>query len=163
MKRKTGKFLFSVSLFAVLTVLMVFRPHVVNAATGEEIDGSVLTTDLEAEDIYQNRMRSSYLCSGTVKITNKGNGSVGIYGSTDCYVDCDTVKTYIYLERSKGDGAFSSYRSWEYSTTNTFTLSKSFTYPVETGYYYRLRGYHSCTKNGVTENGGTRTNGIYIG
>ena len=34
---------------------------------------------------------------------------------------------------------------------------------VEKGYYYRLRGYHSCTKNGVTENGGSRTNGIYIG
>ena len=34
---------------------------------------------------------------------------------------------------------------------------------VEKGYYYRLRGYHSCTKNGVTENGGSSTNGIYIG
>lgn len=22
---------------------------------------------------------------------------------------------------------------------------------VEKGYYYRLRGYHSCTKSGVTE------------
>ena len=34
---------------------------------------------------------------------------------------------------------------------------------VEKGYYYRLRGYHSCTKSGVTENGGSSTNGIYIG
>ena len=34
---------------------------------------------------------------------------------------------------------------------------------VEKGYYYRLRGYHSCKKNGVTENGGSRTDGIYIG
>ena len=33
----------------------------------------------------------------------------------------------------------------------------------EKGYYYRLRGYHSCTKNGVIENGGSVTDGIYIG
>ncbi|MGN0315663.1 MAG: DUF6147 family protein [Fusicatenibacter sp.] len=130
---------------------------------GDTVDDSILVDEIESEDVYENRLRSSYLYSGTVKITNNGNGYVGIYGSTDCYVDCDKVKTYIYLERSTGNGAFSSYRSWEYSSTNTCTLSKSFTYPVEKGYYYRLRGYHSCTKNGTTENAGTRTNGIYIG
>lgn len=134
-----------------------------NEYLGEVLDGSVLTDDAEAEDEYLNRLRSSYLCSGRVKIANNGNGYVGIYGSTDCYVDCDTVKTYIYLERSTGNGAFSSYKSWEYSTKNACTLSKSFSYPVEKGYYYRLRGYHSCTKNGVTENAGTCTDGIYIG
>ena len=32
---------------------------------------------------------------------------------------------------------------------------------VEKGYYYRLRGYHSCTKNGVIENGGS-SNGWYL-
>ena len=46
---------------------------------------------------------------------------------------------------------------------NTASLYMSKELKVEKGYYYRLRGYHSCTKSGVTENGGSSTNGIYIG
>lgn len=46
---------------------------------------------------------------------------------------------------------------------NTNSLYFSTQIKVEKGYYYRLRGYHSCTKSGVTENGGSSTNGIYIG
>lgn len=46
---------------------------------------------------------------------------------------------------------------------NTDCLYFSTQIKVEKGYYYRLRGYHSCTKNGVTENGGSVTDGIYIG
>lgn len=45
----------------------------------------------------------------------------------------------------------------------TASLYMSKELKVEKGYYYRLRGYHSCTKSGVTENGGSSTNGIYIG
>ena len=44
---------------------------------------------------------------------------------------------------------------------NEASLYMSKEVKVEKGYYYRLRGYHSCTKSGVTENGGSVTDGIY--
>ena len=67
------------------------------------------------------------------------------------------------MERSTGSGSFYSYKKWENVDYNTDSLFMSKEIKVEKGYYYRLRGYHSCTKSGVTENGGSSTNGIYIG
>lgn len=130
---------------------------------GEIVDGSVLTNDMEAEDYQQIRLKNSYLYDGFIKITNNGNGIVGIGGSTNCFVTCDVVKLNLYLERSKGDSNFSSYKSFTYTAYNTNALGKSLNYAVEKGYYYRLRGYHYASKNGKAENLGSRTNGIYIG
>ncbi len=130
---------------------------------GTVIDGSVLTDQSEAEDLQQCRLRNSYLGQGFVKITNNGNGIVGIGGSTECFVKCDTVRLNLYLERSKGDSNFSSYKSFTYTASNTNFLGRSLNYAVEKGYYYRLRGYHYASKNGKAENLGSRTNGIYIG
>lgn len=130
---------------------------------GNIVDGSVLTDDNEAEDLQQTRLRNSYLYQGFVKITNNGNGIVGIGGSTECFVKCDTVKLNLYLERSKGDSNFSSYKSFTYTASNTNFLGRSLNYVVEKGYYYRLRGYHYASKDGKAENLGSRTNGIYIG
>lgn len=130
---------------------------------GTIVDGSVLTDQSEAEDLQQTRLRNSYLAQGFVKITNNGNGVVGIGGSTDCFVTCDVVKLNLYLERTKDGSGFSSYKRFEYTAKNTSMLGKSFSYAVEKGYYYRLRGYHYASKNGKAENLGSRTNGIYIG
>ena len=116
---------------------------------GTTIDGSVLTNDTESIGNYQSVARSTYLHQGFVRITNNGNGYIG--------------KLNIYLERSSGPEDFYSYKKWENVDYNEASLYMSKEIKVEKGYYYRLRGYHSCTKNGVTENGGSRTNGIYIG
>lgn len=129
----------------------------------DTIDGSVLTNDLESSGDYQSVARSTYLHQGFVRITNNGNGYVGISAGTECNVTCNTVKLNVYLERSKGDGNFYSYEKWGKVDYNTESLYMGTQVKVEKGYYYRLRGYHSCTKNGVTENGGSSTNGIYIG
>lgn len=130
---------------------------------GDTIDGSVLTNDLESSGDYQSVARSTYLHQGFVRITNNGNGYVGISAGTECNVTCNTVKLNVYLEHSKGDGNFYSYEKWGKVDYNTESLYMGTQVKVEKGYYYRLRGYHSCTKNGVTENGGSSTNGIYIG
>ena len=130
---------------------------------GNTIDGSVLTNDVESVGNYLSVARSTYLHEGYVRITNNGNGYVGVGGATLCNVTCNTVKLNIYLERSKGDGNFYSYMKWENIDYNTNSLYMGKEVKVEKGYYYRLRGYHSCTKNGVLENGGSSTNGIYIG
>ena len=129
---------------------------------GNTIDGSVLTNETESIGNYQSVARSTYLHQGFVRITNNGNGYIGIGGGTECNVTCGTVKLNIYLERSTGSGSFYSYKKWENVDYNTDSLFMSKEIKVEKG-YYRLRGYHSCTKSGVTENGGSSTNGIYIG
>lgn len=130
---------------------------------GNVVDGSVLTDGNEAEDFEQARLRNSYLAQGFIKITNNGNGVVGIGGSTSCYVTCDVVKLNLYLERSKGDSNFSSYKSFTYTANNTHSLTRGLSYAVEKGYYYRLRGYHYASKDGKAENLISRTDGIYIG
>lgn len=130
---------------------------------GEMLDGSKLTDEQEAEDTVTPRLRSSFLAQGFVKIVNNGNGVVGIGGSTSCFSDCDVVKLNLYLERTKGDTGFSSYKSFTYVAYNENYLGRSMNYAVEKGYYYRLRGYHYASKGGEAENLGSMTNGIYIG
>lgn len=130
---------------------------------GNTIDGSELTNETESIGNYQSVARSTYLHQGFVRITNNGNGYIGITGGTECNVSCNVVKLNVYLERSSGPEDFYSYKKWENVDYNTNSLYFSTQIKVEKGYYYRLRGYHSCTKNGTIENGGSRTDGIYIG
>ena len=99
-----------------------------------------------------------------IKYHQCASRNIGLFRKYNrCNVSCNTVKLNVYLERSSGSEDFYSYKKWENVDYNTNSLYFSKEVKVEKGYYYRLRGYHSCTKNGVTENGGSRTNGIYIG
>lgn len=166
MKKTFGKWGLVLAMFIGILTLSLNQKEVYAEEPeylGQIVDGSILTDDNEAEDYQQVRLRNSYLAHGFIKITNNGNGIVGIGGSTDCFVTCDTIKLNLYLERSKGDTGFYSYKSFEYTATNTNSLTKGFNYAVEKGYYYRLRGYHYASKNGIGENLGSRTDGIYIG
>ena len=113
---------------------------------GNTIDESVLTNEIESVGTYQSVARSTYLHEGYVRITNNGNGYIGIGGATLCNVTCNTVKLNIYLERSSGPEDFYSYKKWEKVDYNTNSLYFSTQIKVEKGYYYRLRGYHSCTR-----------------
>ena len=117
---------------------------------GNTIDGSELKNETESIGNYLSVARSTYLHQGFVRITNNGNGYVGIGAGTECNV-------------TSGSESFYSYKKWENVDYNTASLYFNKQVKVEKGYYYRLRGYHSCTKNGVLENGGSVTDGIYIG
>lgn len=126
------------------------------------VDGSRLTYDTETTGEYQNVLRGAILASGRVTLTNKGNGKINCYGSTTCLRICDRVELEIYLERSSG-GGWSSYRNWQYSTTNDSILSRSNTITVPGGYYYRLQGYYACEKAGYgRESNSSFTDGIWI-
>lgn len=76
---------------------------------GRVIDGSELTNETESIGNYQSVARSTYLHQGFVRITNNGNGYIGISGGTQCNVSCNTVKLNVYLERSSGPEDFYSY------------------------------------------------------
>lgn len=98
---------------------------------GSTVDGSLLTNDNESLGTYKSIARSTYLLEGFVRITNNGNGYVGIFGGTECNVTCNTVKLNIYLERSSGDGNFYSYKKWENVDYNTDSLYMSKEVKVE--------------------------------
>ena len=108
MKRRIS--LKSMFLCAIMIFTMTFNMVNVQAESldylGSIIDGSVLTNDNEALGTYKSIARSTYLLEGFVRITNNGNGYVGITGGTECNVSCNTVKLNVYLERSSGDGNF---------------------------------------------------------
>ena len=85
-----------------------------------------MTNETEAFGNYQSVARSTYLHQGFVRITNNGNGYVGIAGGTECNVLCNTIKLNVYLERSSGDGNFYSYKKWEnvdYNEASLYYLS----------------------------------------
>ena len=165
MKRRIS--LKSMFLCAIMIFTMTFNMVNVQAESldylGSTVDGSLLTNDNESLGTYKNIARSIYLLEGFVRITNNGNGYVGIFGGTECNVTCNTVKLNIYLDRSSGDGNFYSYKKWENVDYNTDSLYMSKEVKVEKGYYYRLIVYDLCKNNGFTDNGGSRIDGIYIG
>lgn len=119
-------------------------------------------TETEVSDTAYVLQKGAYLADGTVKLVDKGNGKVSIYGSTTGYRSCDKVYLDIYLERSTNGRNFNSYLSWEYTASNAGSLAKSFTKSVPKGYYYRLRGYHAAKEGGVKESTSTITGGMYI-
>lgn len=119
-------------------------------------------TVTEVSDSAQVLQKGAYLSGGTIKLVNKGNGKISIYGSTNGYQKCDKAYLDIYLERSTNGKVFNSYLSWEYTASNVGSLSQSFTKTVPTGYYYRLRGYHAMQEGGVRESTSTVTSGKWI-
>lgn len=119
-------------------------------------------TETEVSDSAYVLQKGAYLADGTVKLVDKGNGKISIYGSTTGYQSCDKAYLDIYLERSTNGKNFNSYLSWEYTASNVGSLSKSFTKSVPKGYYYRLRGYHAMKEGGVKESTSTVTSGKWI-
>ncbi|MGI6010161.1 MAG: DUF6147 family protein [Ruminococcus sp.] len=120
-------------------------------------------TETEVSDSFLVLQRGAYLSSGGLKLVVKGDGTIGIYGDTTAYSKCDKLYLDIYLERSSNGQSFYSYAGpWEYTASNAYSLSKSFTKSVPHGYYYRLRGYHAAKEGGVKESTSTMTNGKYV-
>ena len=153
----------------VVTVLaMVFclnltgiRAEAAGPRDGEVVDGSLLTSDLEAKDSVENVQRSAFLAMGVSMISNRSNGLIYIGGDTCCFQTCDKVKMYLYLERLVGD-------SWEpviqkaNTENDTYYAGNGVYITVDTGTYYRVRGSHVAIYENESESLYTVTNGLYI-
>lgn len=157
-------------LIACMTAAMlfttVFSAMTVSAAgldlAGTVVDGSLLTTDTETEDSTSVLTRGNILMRGTLKLSNLGNRTVGIGGSTTCHVTCDTVICNLYLEQLHADGNWYTYDYWNYSTTNAYSLTKSVQPKVAGGHWYRAVGGHIAIKGTTVESVSTETDGIWI-
>lgn len=145
----------------------VFSMNVFASNAGEIIDGSVLTQDKESSDTQVLMPDDgvvpygAYLAKGTAYISDRGNGVVYVSGKTQCYENCNTVSVTIYLERLV-NGAWQTVSSRSHTASNTNYTSYGISLAVQKGYYYRVVGSHSATKNGKTESTSTVTDGIYI-
>lgn len=128
---------------------------------GEIVDGSLLTSDLEASDSFENVQRGAFLAMGMSMISNKGNGLIYIGGETYCFKTSDRVKMYLYLERLVGD-------DWEpvlqkpKTENDTYFVGNGVSLVVEEGTYYRVRGSHVAIYQSDSESCYTVTNGLYI-
>lgn len=142
------------------------------ASVGDVIDGSKLTHEQSAQDtkplIPENSsinpgidLYGKYLSSGSVLISDEGNGVVYISGTTNCYTTCKKVSVSVYLERLV-NGSWQTVSSRSHTSTNTYFTSYGISLAVKKGYYYRVVGSHSVTHNGITEANTTATNAIYI-
>lgn len=113
-----------------------------------------------AEDTEYSLLRGNHLNFGTTKIAKLSSSKLAVYGLTQGHHVCDRVDLNLYLER-KIDGSYATYKYWNFTASNTSSLSKTIEVIVPSGTYYRVRGYHAC-QDGSRESTTTLTNGVLI-
>lgn len=165
-----GKIVGALIFFAMC--ISMFSMTLFAAEDGDIIDGSILTHENSAKDTkplapenYSDdqgiSLYGDYLASGSVLISDEGNGVVYISGDTSCLSTCDKVSVNIYLERLV-NGSWQTVSSRSHTAKNTYYTSYGVSLAVRKGYYYRVTGSHSVTHNGRTESTSTATDAIYI-
>ncbi len=126
----------------------------------EELTDEETTEDFSEDTVYY-PARSTNLNFGNVKIQRVNSGELSIFGVTQCHKKCSKVYLSLFLER-KVNGGYSTYKVFEYTAKNVTSLSKEIKVLVPSGTYYRVRGYHAASNDGLKESTSTLTSGIMI-
>lgn len=124
-----------------------------------------LLDDIESvTDIQYMRARNGHLMYGSVELMKVSPTRARIAATTQAYHVCPIIYTDIYVDKyDPGSQEWNQWRYWEYSTTNSDHLTKNMEIIVQSGYYYSVRGYHTCVHGNVMETAETMTDGLYIG
>ena len=132
--------------------------------TYPKVSHTYTTTEDFASDDWQVDLRGAYLGNGTSSISKPDGTHANISGSTNATRTCDKVILTLYLERSKSYATgYGNYKTYHYNAENVYQLVKAVSnIPVESGYYYRVKGVHQVTHNGVTECTNSVTDPIYF-
>ena len=138
-----------------VTPVLAETTSILDEITDEE------TTEEFSEDTEYYPARSTNLNFGTVKIQKVNSGELAIYGLTQCHKKCSKVYLSLFLER-KVNGSYSTYKVWEFTGKNVTSLSRTIDVIVPSGTYYRVRGYHAASNDGLKESASTITQGIMI-
>ena len=138
-----------------VTPVLAETTSILDEITDEE------TTEDFSEDTEYYPARSTNLNFGTVKIQKVNSGELAIYGLTQCHKKCSKVYLSLFLER-KVNGSYSTYKVWEFTGKNVTSLSRTIDVIVPSGTYYRVRGYHAASNDGLKESTSTLTQGIMI-
>lgn len=152
----------------VLSMALILGCFQLNAFAQETIYPKVshtyTTTEDFASDDWQVDLRGAYLGNGTSSISKPDSTHANISGNTNATRTCDNVILTLYLERSTSySTGYGTYKTYHYSANNVYQLGKEISnIPVERGYYYRVKGVHQVTHNGVTECTNSVTNPIHF-
>lgn len=138
-----------------VTPVLAETTSILDEITDEE------TTEDFSEDTEYYPARSTNLNFGTVKIQKVNSGELAIYGLTQCHKKSSKVYLSLFLER-KVNGSYSTYKVWEFTGKNVTSLSRTIDVIVPSGTYYRVRGYHAASNDGLKESASTITQGIMI-
>lgn len=138
-----------------VTPVLAETTSILDEITDEE------TTEDFAEDTSYSVLRGTNLNFGNVKIQKVNSGELAIYGVTQCHKKCAKVYLSLFLER-KVNGSYSTYKIWEFTANNATSLGRTIDVIVPSGTYYRVRGYHAASNNGLKESTSTLTQGIMI-
>ena len=138
-----------------VTPVLAETTSILDEITDEE------TTEDFAEDTSYSVLRGTNLNLGNVKIQKVSDHEVTIFGSTQCHKKCAKVYLSLFLER-KVNGSYGTYKTFEYTANNVTSLDKGLNILVPSGTYYRVRGYHAASNDGLKESTSTLTSGIMI-
>ena len=140
-----------------LAVMLFAGCFTVNAHAEEtvypKVTHSYITTEDFASDEWFVDQRGTYLLNGTTSIARPDSTHINISGATNATQTCGKVRLILYVERSTSYATgYGTYKSYSYSADNVYQLGKEISnIKVDRGYYYRVKGVHSVTENGVTE------------
>lgn len=82
-----------------------------------------------------------YLQNGSSKISDLGKGWIAVNGTTVAQKIVAEVCVNVIVER-KVDGVWKRYESWSETKYNSAIVSSGKQFPVQKGYYYRVRSVH---------------------
>ena len=156
-----GKKLLGLLMAVGLSVGMSVTPVMAEATSIlDEITEEETTEDFSEDTVYY-PARSTNLNSGNVKIQRVSDHELSMFGLTQCHKKCSKVYLSLFLEK-KANGGYSTYKIFEYTAKNVTSLSKEIKVLVPSGTYYRVRGYHAASNDGLKESASTLTQGIMI-
>lgn len=156
--KKLLSFLLSVTLLAGLFGMSANAEEVVYPKGSHTY---VMTEDFSSDE-WSTDLRGVHLNSGTSVIARAGTNKINISGATTAGHVCDRVVLTLFVERSTSYATgYGTYKTYTYSAEDVYQLGKEISnITVERGYYYRVKGIHSVTHNGVIETTDTLTNPI---
>lgn len=149
-----------------LAVMLLAGCFSVNAWAEEtaypKVIHSYISTEDFASDEWSIAQRGAYLLSGRSSISRPDNTHINISGNTNATQTCDKVRLTLFVEQSESYATgYYTYKSYSYSADNVYQLGKEISnIKVDRGYYYRVKGVHSVTENGITETTNSVTNPI---
>ena len=156
-----GKKLLGLLMAVGLSVGMSVTPVMAEATSIlDEITEEETTEDFSEDTVYY-PARSTNLNSGNVKIQRVSDHELSMFGLTQCHKKCSKVYLSLFLEK-KANGGYSTDKVFEYNAKNVTSLSKEIKVIVPSGTYYRVRGYHAASNDGLKESASTLTQGIMI-
>ena len=142
------------------TPVLAETTSILDEITEEELTDEETTEDF-SEDTSYSVLRVTNLNFGNVKIQKVDSDELAIYGVTQCHKKCSKLYLSLFLER-KVNGSYSTYKVWEFTGKNATSLGKTIDVIVPSGTYYRVRGYHAASNDGLKESTTTLTQGIMI-